>query len=79
MDTEFEEKELRKLMDAQVAKVLRGKRLVALRKVLIRIGYPDATGLFRDLVGGMPVLGLLPETGAFPQRRKMLLSQLMLS
>ena len=63
------EEALHASMDPHVRKIMKGKKLYALRDVLRAIGYPDVA-LWKDLARGLDVIGSLPVTGAFPRRPK---------
>lgn len=66
---ESAEAELHMNMEPNVRKTMRGKKVITLRQLLEKIFYPDEF-LWQDLSRGMPGLGRLPETGAFPLRHR---------
>ena len=62
-----QEKEMHCHMSPELAKVYEGKRFRLLGEMLQSIDYPDKR-LVEDLLRGMPIVGLLPPTGAFPKK-----------
>ena len=60
------EAQLHENMPSHLAKVMRGKRLLFLDKLLTDIGHPDDT-LFNNLSKGFPLFGWLTKTGLFPE------------
>ena len=61
------ERELRAAMHPDVEKVLRGKRLVLLKRLLEETGYPDVHPL-DDLVAGFPLIRKIEQIGVWPAR-----------
>ena len=64
---EEKERALHRAMPPEVAAVLKGKRLLLTKEILDEIGYPDVD-LVPDIAAGMPGVGEMPFTGAFPPR-----------
>ena len=63
------EEELHKSMNPAVAKVMVGKNILLMRKMLIDLGYP-ASEFVSNLVSGFPITGDFPNTGLFPEQDK---------
>ena len=63
-ELDAEEARLHSSMDQDIARVLKGKRLLLLKELLEEINHPDKK-LIADMVKGFQVLGNIPRTGAF--------------
>ena len=67
-ELEAQEAKLHAAMPPEAAAVRKGKRLLLLlQELLEEIKYPDMD-LVKDIAAGMPGLGEMPVTGAFPER-----------
>lgn len=63
-ETQDEEKALHASLDSTVQGVIKGKRLVLLKKLLQMLHYPDVT-LADDIARGFELTGVAPPSGAF--------------
>ena len=63
------EAELHDQLDPEVAKVLKGKRLLLLEEILNEIGFPDKN-LVKDICSGFRLTGWLRDSQLFPHRSK---------
>ena len=63
------EKDLHDSLDPEVAKVLKGKRLLVFEEILNEIGFPDKN-LVRDICAGFRITGWLRDSMLFPHRSK---------
>ena len=63
------EKDLHDSLDPEVARVLKGKRLLALEEILNDIGFPDRH-LVKDICAVFRIIGWLRDSILFPHRSK---------
>ena len=63
------EKDLHDSLDQEVARVLKGKRLLVLEEILNEIGFPDRH-LVKDICEGFRITGWLRDSMLFPHRSK---------
>ena len=63
------EKDLHNSLDPEVAKVLKGKRLLLFEEILVDIGFPDRN-LVKDICAGFRITGWLRDSTIFPHRSK---------
>ena len=63
-ELEVSERELHEALEPGIRHVLRGKRLLLLRRIAEELGWPD-TDLREDIRRGFPLVGAAPVTGVF--------------
>ena len=69
------EKDLHDSLDPEVAKVLKGKRLLVFEEILNEIGFPDKN-LVRDICAGFRITGWLRDSMLFLTGQNLLSTQL---
>ena len=67
--TKTDELKLRLKMPQHIRRIMVGKRLVLLGKMLADLNFPD-TGLVSDIAKGFSLSGWMPESGIFPRKVK---------